>query len=63
MVHRNRKSFFPQLAMQNSEQMKTRESEMNLPAKAQPLTLYSGIQQFKGIYNTNTSNSQVNLIY
>jgi hypothetical protein len=37
---------------------------VNLPAKAKPLTLYSGRCQYKWIYNINyTSNSHVNLIH
>jgi len=52
--------------MQKSGKVATRESEVNLPAKAKPLTLYSGRCQYKHIcsYNINyTSNSHVNLIH
>jgi len=46
--------------MQKSGKMATRESEVNLPAKAKPLTLYSGRCQYKWICNINyTSNSHV----
>jgi len=50
--------------MQTSGKTITRESEVNLPAKTKPLTLYSGRCQYKRIYDINyTSNSHVNLIH
>jgi len=66
MVNRNIKCFFQQWAMQKSGEMATRETEVNLPAKAKPLTLYAGRCQYKWIYIHNinyTSNSHVNLIH
>jgi hypothetical protein len=64
MVNRDINCFFPQWAMQKSGKMATWDSEVNLPAKAKPLTLYSGRYQYKQMYNINyTSNSHVNLIH